>query len=662
MSAVMDVHPILTKALRLVAAVLAVAATCAVFAAGPGAHAATPVPAPKVEILRVGERTTTSGVLDASTSVSLSRPVTNMSVRCRLYGPSGALVLQKTERLLNVPAGTRIMTFSRDVSGLGLREGTHRFEVVVRAGGATPVTAAETVYVSGDQRPPLRVAVVVRLAATPMRDPQGRFVLDPGGPDPVRAEADALARLASLRPDMHLSLALAPVAVDDWAQAAQGYSRSATGSPAVPAGSEPAARARATLDALRMAVRARSLRLVAVGYADPEPGTLESIGALDDLRLQLDAGAQVTSETLGPGGADGLAVSGNALSRAATGPLATLRTGFVLLDPASARMTVKGRETTASPGVYSIAESTMTALVVDRQVSDVLSNAVPGRRDLLDLLFARLTSKPASGTPVVVSIEVGPGTRTSVENLQATLAALARTGWIRLVSAEDAARLAPRGSVALPGSIAATAAALPYRDALSRARSQVLALGSSAGTLDPDAVASLEPLLVSESAAWSASAGASARGAGFAEAAGQRAMSVLAKVTLAIPNVTLSGSTGRIPVSVHNGTGKTLTLTLRTVPQGLRLTRGRTITFAAMPGENIQSVPVDMGSALTGRLHFELDAGDMAVASGDADVRASYTDRVAILGTVVVVLLLLLWYIRRSGPGTIERLRGAAPH
>ena len=110
-------------------------------------------------------------------------------------------------------------------------------------------------------------------------------------------------------------------------------------------------------------------------------------------------------------------------------------------------------------------------------------------------------------------------------------------------------------------------------------------------------------------------------------------------------------------MSVMNATGRPLSLTLRTTPKGLRISRGRAIAFTAMPGENIQSVPVDMGSALTGELHFELDAGELAVASGDSTVRASYMDRIAILGTVVVVLLLLLWYIRRRGSSAIDRLR-----
>jgi hypothetical protein len=67
-----------------------------------------------------------------------------------------------------------------------------------------------------------------------------------------------------------------------------------------------------------------------------------------------------------------------------------------------------------------------------------------------------------------------------------------------------------------------------------------------------------------------------------------------------------------------------------------------------------------MGSSISGGVQFELAAGALALASGKAVVRASYVDRLVVVGTVVLVLLGLLWYIRRKGRAAIERIRQVA--
>jgi hypothetical protein len=113
-------------------------------------------------------------------------------------------------------------------------------------------------------------------------------------------------------------------------------------------------------------------------------------------------------------------------------------------------------------------------------------------------------------------------------------------------------------------------------------------------------------------------------------------------------------------VSVSNGTRKPLRLTLRAAPDRVRLPRGRTLEFTANPGENILSIPVDMGSSISGAVQFEIVAGALPLASGRSVVRASYIDRLVVVGTVVLVLLGLLWYIRRKGRSAIERIRRAA--
>lgn len=634
-------------------------------AAGAGAWAApVEASAPRVVLRSVEGLTTTRGALDAGISVALTRQTSSMSVRLRLLAADGTLVFQGTQTRGRLDPGAYLFSFAPDLSSLRLKEGVCTLEALVRTAGSPAVTVREPLYVVGPTREPLPVAVVVRFAVAPMRDPAGGFVTDPASEPSARSEAEALARLAAVRPDLHLTTILPSIMLDDWSRAAGGYSLAGTDTAPVSRDTTPATSAASTLDALSETLRSESLTLLGTGYADPALDLLEAIDAFEDLDRHLALGSAVASETLGATSIAGVAVDGDMLPREAMPVLTARGTTFVLLAPDAVRSTTKGKDSSSTPGAYAIVDTTSTALVFDPRASELLATSPSNERTVLGHLFGRLTAKTAQGAPIVAVVHVGPGSSTSVSDLQAMLALLARTGWVRLIDTSTAASLVASGTtVALPSAATASAAtsrSAPFWNVLATARTRALALQGSAGPADPDAKAALLAVMTAESAAWASNEpGAAERGASFAAAADERAWSVLSRATLAVPNVTLSGNAGRVPVSVSNGADRPMLLTLRMRPRGLRLKRGSEITFTALPGENIQSVAVDMGSSLSGSVHFELLAGRLTVASGDSTVRASYIDRLAILASVVVVLLLLLWYITRHGRGAIDRLRKA---
>jgi hypothetical protein len=189
------------------------------------------------------------------------------------------------------------------------------------------------------------------------------------------------------------------------------------------------------------------------------------------------------------------------------------------------------------------------------------------------------------------------------------------------------------------------------------ARKVTDALSAAAGPQDPDAAACLRSLYLSEARIWTA--GDEGRSTGYAVEAEERARGVLSKVTLAVPNVTLSGSSGSVPVSVNNASGRTLRLVLGVAPSDVRLPSGRRYSIEARSGETIVAVPVEMGASTSGALGLDLLAGGTSIAVGTSTLRAGFVDRLVVAGAVVLVLLALLWYIRRRGTVALERLRGA---
>jgi hypothetical protein len=234
---------------------------------------------------------------------------------------------------------------------------------------------------------------------------------------------------------------------------------------------------------------------------------------------------------------------------------------------------------------------------------------------------------------------------------------LSRGGWIRFADVREAAGAAPVGTAAPrePGEVAAGADTRWER--VASARKATGALLSAAGPEDPDAAACLRSLFLAEARVWTGAR--EDRGGVYATAAEERARGVLSKVTLAVPNVTLSGSSGSVPVGVNNASGRTLSLVLRVAPSGVRLPHGRRYAIDARAGETIVAVPVERGTSTSGALELDLVAGDTSVARGASALKASFIDRLVIAGAVVLVLLALLWYIRRRGRAALERLRGA---
>jgi hypothetical protein len=645
------------------ALVAALVALCVAPVGAVGARAAAPVA--RVSIDRGTEYLVADGNLDVGVTILVPKATSGLTARLRLYAPGGALVYQKTQARNRLQAGPQQLAFLQDLSGYGLKEGRYRLEVRVSVVGSKPIAAEAPVYVVDRSREPLPLCVIVRFAASPMGNPDGSFAMDPAAEPSARSEAEAFALLATARPDLRLTLALPPLMLDEWSRASAGYRLADPAVIPVPAdAAAPLSYAR-TIAALRQAIEGGGATLLSVPYADPSMDGLERIGALEDLGRQLDRGSLVTSETLGSRACTGTAVSGGGVPSAVVSGLTARGVGFLLLDPSSTISRRDGRDSTATAGTHAVSGTALTALVADTTASSLLSRPSSQRALILDGLFDRLTAKDRSGAPAVAVVEVGPGSTSTVADIEATLSALARTGWLRLVAAPTAASMPKGDPVRLPEHAAGpTSLAAPesYWEPVRLARDRALGLVAASGAGDADALASLTDVMIAESAAWSGpSTGRDLeRGATFAASADTRAWAVLSKVKVAIPNVTLSGSTGRLPVSVSNGTRKPLRLTLRAVPDRVRLPRGRTLEFTANPGENILSIPVDMGSSISGAVQFEIVAGALPLASGRSVVRASYIDRLVVVGTVVLVLLGLLWYIRRKGRSAIERIRRAA--
>lgn len=622
---------------------------------------ATTVPeqAVTVDVVQPSPSITTTGTLQATVFVGLAAPAEYVEVRLRLYRPSGALLYQKTELRPNSPAGEVAVSFSRELGELGIREGRYPLDVRVLATGSDPTEAESRLLVVERGRRPVQVAAVARLTAVPAIDGDGRFVIDPAAEPGARLDASRLAQVAARRTRRDFSLALPPLLLEEWARTADGYETTgAAGVRALPAASEAPLAAADTLERLRALASDGAVEFLDVPYADPALADMRAHdGLLEDLAAQWATGDAIRATTLGTDASRALAVFGDALPAAALPQLQERGITAVALRPTS----LDAGESTATPGVYDLG-SGVRAVVLDERLAEAV--ATEDRETFYDIVFERLNAEAASG-PLAFTLDLGPGTERTARLLEQALDWIDAADWCRAATLTEAAAARPAGRATLVEEPLAPGAPSGYWADVAEGRAHALAAVAAYGAEDPDAIAARQAVLIAEAAAWTgpyAAVSSASRGREFATEVTRRVGVALAGVTVSGSDVTLANRRGDVPVSIVNGSGRRLTVRVTATSDRASVDAGET-TVTLDPGENIIAIPVDMNYEIAGRLDVRVMAADVSLGSAAFTVRASYLDRLAWVGVVVVFLIAMLIFIRRrvrtAIAGTIVEENGA---
>jgi hypothetical protein len=219
-----------------------------------------------------------------------------------------------------------------------------------------------------------------------------------------------------------------------------------------------------------------------------------------------------------------------------------------------------------------------------------------------------------------------------------------------MISTSDAAAIATE-TVPLRTELAIESdAPAGYWDQVDEARTKAQALLAAAGVNDSRAQAANDYSLTSQSRCWAGpdeSWSFADRGRAYAAAAIRISDEVLDGVHIAAKDITLSGARGEVPVSIINPGQTDLKVTLKTASEDLVVGTAPADIVTLKPSENLFSVPVDLKSSLSGNLEIEVWSDELLIDEQSVRVRASYLDRLAIIGGVAIVLIVMLLYIRR---------------
>lgn len=631
--------------------VVAPATRCAEAAGTPAHTERLATPADGVRVDTGPLSVPANGAFRFGVGVDVEEPTSYLEVRLQIHRPSGRLLFQRTEVRSDVPTGTVQVEFARDLGDLGLRPDAYPYTLRVRAQGAevTERKATGFLLVHAPEPEITPVLLGARISSAPRFDPEGRFVTDPARSTAALEAAEVLARAVLEDRALTLALAISPVTLDEWARVAHGYTLAEGDGGLTEIGpDEPGPkRYQAGIDALKAAVATGRLLLLDVGYADPDPVVLSELGRDHDLAAHFARGLSAYLATLETSPSVTAAVAHDALPVSALDVLAERGVASVVLSPEAL-----GGEEPLAGGAYAIDGSPVVALVLDPKIAEALAQGDTSAGALG--LFRHAISAQAT-SPIVTLADLGPGRSASAQDVLDFAGYLAKAPWAKLTTVSELRPEHDSGPIALPTSLESTPSApAGYWEGAADARRYAGGLEAAAGPSDPDARAAVDGSLIAQSARWAGpdnSWSAADRGRAFASYAERVSRAVLDQVSIAAKDVTLAGPKGEVPISVFNGSDKDLEVTLVMKGQNVALPGDGRETLTLAPQENFHTVRVDLGTALSGTLVVEARAGEVLLAEGTSVVRASYLDRLVIIGAVALLLLGLLIFIRRRvGP------------
>jgi Family of unknown function (DUF6049) len=544
---------------------------------------------------------------------------------------------------------------------------------VQASGPAGSVTAALTTYVvdlPAGARQPLRAALLVPVREPTHRNPAGDFVDDklagllaPGGS--LGAVVTELARPAAPAATMVVDAMLvedATAMVGGW-RLRQGGRRTN-----VPPGDPRSVQADKFLQALKTA--ASRHRPAAFAYGNADLPALVRAGGGARAEGPVRTGRNLLANGLGTAPDESLAwpVDG-AIDGALLQALEQTGGDVVVLEPR--HLPAPSSEVTQNATVdLGGGPSPQRALVGDAVLSGALtdpraaSDPVEWAQRVLAETAVTWLERPNSSEPRGILLAPPQDWRPTRAFFRSLVRGLGAAPWLRLQPASTLAGEVPQGPAEGERRLATVTAAdvaagLPrsYLDRVEQTRAQLDSFLRAVGNdFQPADGSSFDhDLLVAESSDWRPAA-ARARGRGFVRAITQGIRSVYRHVAVITTPVTLTARSGKIPVTVANGSAERIAVVLRLTSPKVDLP-GASEPFVLEPGRRTTQL-LQVGTRATGTFPIRVDVltpdGEVKIAGGDIRLTSTAFNRVALALTGGAAGLLLLWWRfgRRRRNGT----------
>ena len=588
------------------------------------------------------------GSFDYTAHVRLDEPASYVQTRLQVRYPTGKLVYQRTMVENSAPKGKLTYSFGRDLEGLDLKPGSYPVKLSVTAdvaGSVEETEVATELLIYDPKATDVPVVLVARVHGVPLSDPGGRFVISPTAPQAEipRACVDRVSALVLQDPRARIVLGVPPVLLAEWKRLSGGYTLADGG--AFPAESPVARTYGDTLVRLRAAIDTGRLELVGLGYSDPDLSALVQESLVNDIGPQYQAGVSACFASMETTPSTGTVPAGDCAPQKSLPFLAEEGVEYVI----TSQSCVTWGKTKSASGAYPVSDTSISALVTDDRGSRAAQRGAAATG--LERAFSRLDADDTSPQAFALRIDLGPGMPDATSTVVAVASAYAAEPWARLALARDVRPEAKTSAISLVEAPRGPGVPTEYWKTVRLARAYAKGLLAALGPGGPGVASAQTDSLLAESSAWSGPDGSwaeAARGLALANTALDVAKAGLGDVSIAAEPVTFAGKRGDLPVSITNTTKNTLKVIVRAAASGdAQVTGNPLIETELRPQETFVQIPVDMRSALSSKLKVEVLAGEVVLAHTTVAVQASYLDRIAIIGGIVLVLCVLLVFIVR---------------
>jgi hypothetical protein len=546
---------------------------------------------------------------------------------------------------------------------------------VQASGPAGPVTARLTTYVvdmPAGASQPLRAALLVPVREPTHRNPSGDFIDDklagllaPGGS--LGAVVTELAR-----PDAPAATMVVDAMLVEDATAMVGGWRLRQGGRrvTVPPGDPRSAEAEQFLQALKKA--ASDHPPAAFPYGNADLPALVRVGGSARADGPVAKGRNLLANGLGtaPDGSLAWPVDG-AVDGALLQALEQTGSDVVVLAPRHLPAPDTGvtQNTTVDLGG---GPEPQRALVGDAVLSDALTDPrsasapVEWAQRILAETAVTWLERPNSSEPRGILLAPPQDWRPTRAFFQSLVRGLGAAPWLRLQPASTLAAEVSQGPVEGERRLATVTAAdvaagLPraYLNQVEKTRADLESFTRAVGSdfRPADGSSYDRDLLVAESSDWRP-ASARARGRGYVRAVAQGIKGVYRHVKVITTPVTLTARSGKIPITVANGSDERITVVLRLTSPKVDLP-GVGEPFVLEPQRRTTQL-IQVGTRATGTFPIRVDVltpdGETTIAGDDIRLTSTAFNRVAIALTGGAAGMLLLWWRfgRRRRPGSEE--------
>lgn len=598
-----------------------------------------------------------SGEFNWKVAVRPSAKAQTAQIRFEVRRSSGSLIYRRTRYLNNLNKkvdGKRMLLyteeFQRNLDGLSMDEGIYTIAVEVTVSNGLDRETASLYsyqYIYDSSRAPQQWACALHFSSIPLRDTSGVFVVDPaqGIPEAQREALSKIAKLATSRKNSRITLYISPLLLEDFEAISKGYTvqpPNVAKAQKVEAESPVAQRYATTLTELSNALSSGALSLGTVGFSDPNLTALTQANMTDDIGLQYNRALSTLTPLMQQ--------SVQSLDASHTAPLASRVSGATITALTEAKITGVVLDDTAIENAEQTVGSLNSKLigyVANSRLSDVVASKESTA--VTDAFFESYQQSANDDENLLVThtvIATEEQARVAVNNVSL----LYSQPWLKPVTFAEVTpekiNKAPRLSLKkLPTSKANSFEKKVYA---ARRASEGLVYALSENV---KSISARENSLVAENGtptAASLDALAQNLRLDYANRAQAIATSVFKKVTVKVAPVTLSGRTGKVPVTIKNGNKEEVRVVLRfNTTSGMKLDAQSKEAISLPPKETFLEPNVTMQNASHGDLRLTLTAGNYRVCEKTVDISASYIDTIVIVVIVVVIGVALILFIYR---------------